>query len=139
MVREALRPRLRSLGFRCSGSTFTWPSKVVFAHIGLQKSQFSDRDALKLTENVTVANVAEWERVRQDRPHLPKRPAPNTIYGEFIWQRRIGQLTPEGEDLWWWIHADQECPHNRCHARVFLPHRSERAYLPITAAALIGQ
>ena len=108
MVREALRPRLRTVGFRGSASTFTWPSKVAFAHIGLQKSQFSNRDTLKFTANVTVANVAEWERVRQGRPHLPKKPAPNTLYGSYVWQRRIGQLTPEGDDLWWWLHADED-------------------------------
>jgi hypothetical protein len=108
MLRYAVRPRLRALGFRGSGSTFTWPSKVAFAHIGVQKSQFSDRDALKFTANVTVANIADWERVRQERPRFPRRPAPNTFYGDFIWQRRIGNLTPEGEDLWWWLDADQD-------------------------------
>ena len=27
-----------------------------------------------------------------ERPHLPARPAPNTFYGSFIWQKRIGHL-----------------------------------------------
>ena len=108
MVREGLRPRLKALGFKGSGSTFTWPSKSQFAQLGLQKSQFSNRDELRFTVNVTVAEKASWEAARTTRPHLPKRPAPNTLYGDYIWQRRIGKLLPSGEDTWWTISAGDD-------------------------------
>ena len=55
--------------------------------------------------NVTIADRNSWEAARAARPYLPKKPAPNTFYGDYIWQRRIGALTPSGEDTWWTISA----------------------------------
>jgi hypothetical protein len=106
MLRVGIRPRLRALGFTGSGSTFVWPCATAAAQLGFQKSAFSDRDAVKFTVNVTVADFVSWEQARIARPHLPKHPAPNTKYGSFIWQQRIGKLLPEGEDRWWWLQAD---------------------------------
>ena len=42
-----------------------------------------------------------WEEARAERAYLPKKPAPNTFYGSFAWQVRIGHLLPGDEDLWW--------------------------------------
>ena len=108
MVREGLRPSLKALGFQGSGTTFTWPSRSHFSQLGLQKSQFSDRDALRFTVNVTIADRSSWEAARTVRPYLPKKPAPNTFYGDYIWQRRIGALMPSGEDTWWTISAGDD-------------------------------
>jgi Domain of unknown function (DUF4304) len=90
MVREGLRPRLKALGFAGSRTTFTWPSQSHFAQLGMQKSQYSNRDELRFTVNVTVAEKAAWEAARTVRTYLPSTPAPNTLYGDYIWQRRIG-------------------------------------------------
>ena len=60
MVREGLRPTLKAQGFKGSGSTFTWPSRSHFAQLGFQESQFSDRDALRFTVNVTIADRSSW-------------------------------------------------------------------------------
>jgi hypothetical protein len=111
MVDKGLRPSLKALGFKGSGTTFTWPSKSHVSQLGLQKSQFSDRDALRFTVNVTVADKSLWEAARAMKPHLPKKPAPNTFYGDFIWQRRIGTLMPGGEDTWWTISAGDNWRH----------------------------
>ena len=108
MVREGLRPSLKALGFQGSGTTFTWPSRSHFSQLGLQKSQFSDRDALRFTVNVTIADRSSWEAARTVRPYLPKKPAPSTFYGDYIWQRRIGALMPSGEDTWWTISAGDD-------------------------------
>lgn len=108
MVRDGLRPRLKALGFTGSGTTFTWPSQSHFAHFGMQKSQYSDRDELRFTVNVTVADKAVWETARTTRTHLPSKPAPNTLYGDYIWQRRIGKLLPSREDTWWTISAGHD-------------------------------
>jgi Domain of unknown function (DUF4304) len=108
MIKFVVRPALRDLGFKGSGTTFTWPSDKAIAHIGVQKSQFGDRHRVKFTLNVTVADVAAWELAREERLHLPKRPAPNTLYGSFIWQRRVGELLPNGEDHWWYLDGDAD-------------------------------
>lgn len=107
-VRGVLRPRLRALGFTGSGTTFTLPSETHFAMIGLQKSQFSDRRALTFTANVTVVRRDVWAALRASKPRFPARPAPNTFYGNDVWQTRIGTLLPSGEDTWWHVtgHAD---------------------------------
>ena len=102
---------MKSLGFTGSGSTFTWPSESSFSQIGLQKSQFSDRDELKFTMNVTVADKTVWEAARVAKPYLSTKPAPNRFYGTFIWQRRIGKLLPSNEDLWWTLRANDDWKH----------------------------
>ena len=101
MLSEGIRPALKALGFAGSGSTFVWPSTASFAQLGIQKSQFSSRDGLKFTMNITVADKSAWEAARSARPHLPTKPAPNTFYGDYVWQRRIGKLLPGSEDKWW--------------------------------------
>jgi hypothetical protein len=108
MIKIGVRPRLKALGFTGSGTTFVWPSTSVFCQLGFQRSQFSNRDALKFTINVTAADKSAWELARQTRPHLPAKPSPNTFYGTHIWQRRIGELLPGGEDKWWTVDANQE-------------------------------
>lgn len=106
MLRDELAPRLRQLGFKGSGQAFSIPDDERWIHIGFQKSAWSDADAVRFTANVTVASKAEWDRMRQERTHLPAKPAPNTFYGSFVWQKRIGHLLPGGEDHWWSIGSD---------------------------------
>jgi hypothetical protein len=47
----------------------------------------------------------DWDAARSERPHLPERPTATTYWGTFVWQKRIGELLPGGEDLWWDIEA----------------------------------
>jgi hypothetical protein len=93
------------MGFTGSGATFTWPSPNCFAQLGIQRSQYSDRAELRFTINITVADREAWELARSTRPRLPPKPAPNTLYGNYIWQRRIGKLLPDGADKWWSVTA----------------------------------
>ena len=51
--------------------------------------------------NLTAGSKAVWNEARTERTYLPERPAPNTVYGSFIWQSRIGKLLPGGQDRWW--------------------------------------
>ncbi len=106
MLRDELAPRLRGLGFKGSGHAFSIPDDAHWISLGFQKSQFSDGEALRFTVNVTVANKAVWARMRQERTYLPAKPAPNTLYGDYAWSRRIGQLLPGGQDQWWELRAD---------------------------------
>jgi hypothetical protein len=108
MIKLGVRPRLKALGFTGPGTTFVWPSTVCFCQLGIQRSQFSNRDALKFTINVTAADRTAWELARQTKPYLPVKPSPNTFYGIDFWQRRIGKLLPEGEDKWWTVEANQD-------------------------------
>jgi hypothetical protein len=108
MIRQSVRPRLKAVGVGGSGTTFVWPSETHFAQIGLQKCAFGDRRPLTFTANVTVVSKAEWEAARRDNPEFPLKPAPNTKYGSFLWQCRIGQLIADGQDHWWRPDADTD-------------------------------
>ena len=105
MLREQVAPRLRELGFKGSGQAYTLPSDTHWAIMGFQKSKWSDAESLEFTANVTVAERAKWEEERQARPYLPAKPSPNTHYGDYIWQERIGTLRPTGGDQWWRVRA----------------------------------
>jgi SAM-dependent methyltransferase len=106
MLRDELAPRLRQLGFRGSGLAFSLPDDAHWAQIGIQKSQWSSAEAVRFTVNATVARRDAWDEARKQRTYLPARPAPNTLYGDPVWSRRIGQLLPGGEDRWWELRAD---------------------------------
>jgi hypothetical protein len=53
--------------------------------------------------NLSVIRRDEWESKRTSKPHLGRQPSPNTMYGSWADQIRIGQLTTDGEDKWWCI------------------------------------
>ena len=108
MLSVGIRPELRKHGFTGSGGTFVWPSTSAHAHLGFQKRNSSTAQLITFTINVTVADRETWELARQARPHLPAKPSPNTYYGNDIWQRRIGNLLPSGNDTWWDVEADRD-------------------------------
>ena len=105
MMKRTVAPALRDMGFKGSGQVFTLPTPTHFATIGFQKSAYSDASDVRVTANVSAVAVSAWETARAERSYLPAKPAANTFYGSFAWQKRIGELRPDGEDLWWAIPA----------------------------------
>lgn len=77
MLAQGLRPRLREVGFRGSGTTFTLPVKDAWLFVGIQKSSGNTRDQVKFTANVSVTTKVEWERKRVDQSFLGEKPSPN--------------------------------------------------------------
>lgn len=108
MLKLGVRPALKRLGFRGSGANFTWPSRSTYSQLGFQKSRFSSREVVTFTINVTSADKSAWEVARQSRANFPAKPSPNTFYGTFVWQSRIGSLLPSGQDTWWTVEADAD-------------------------------
>jgi hypothetical protein len=108
MMRDEIGPALHSLGFRGSGQRFEMPSKSHWVLVGFQKSDSSNRRAVKFTLNLTVADRDAWAKARKERSYLPDRPSPNIRYGSFVWQTRIGKLLPDGGDRWWVIAEGQD-------------------------------
>jgi hypothetical protein len=105
MLREQVAPALRELGFTGSGPAYSLPDDAHWALVGFQKSAWSDSDSVAFTVNVTVASRDVWENERRTRLYLPAKPAPNTHYGDYVWQTRIGFLLPSGRDHWWEVEA----------------------------------
>ena len=67
--------------------------------VGLQR-----RQGVLFTANVLVASKGVWATMREQQPYLPERPTPNTLYGDGVAQRRIGQLLPDAADTWWRVY-----------------------------------
>lgn len=105
LVRGALSPAFRTLGFSGSGGRYSLPADGCWALLGLQKSVYSDRQEVRFTANLLVANRATWASLRAQMGYLPERPAPSTLYGDKIAQSRIGDLLPDAADTWWRIYA----------------------------------
>jgi Domain of unknown function (DUF4304) len=105
LLKTRVAPALRELGFKGSGQNYGLPSDDFWALLGFQKSTSSDAGRVRFTANVLVVSRADWDAVREERPHLPKRPTATTFWGTFVWQKRIGALLPGGEDLWWEVAA----------------------------------
>lgn len=102
-IRDRLAPALRSRGFKGSGQKFRLPVGGTWALLGLQKSKYSDSSSVSFTINLTAVSESAWADARARFPFYPAQPAPNTFYGDFAWQKRIGLLTEENEDRWWCI------------------------------------
>lgn len=81
MIRETIRPHLRSAGFTKKRNTFARDVDCARQSVEFQASQFGSREHVKFTINVGV----DYEPL--DDP----------------WQLRvrIGHLLPRGEDTWW--------------------------------------
>ena len=101
MMKSQIAPRLRALGFKGSGQSYELPSPDHWVMLGFQKSQWSDAADVRFTVNVLVVSRELWDEQRKERAYLPARPTANRLWGEFVWQRRIGRLLPAGEDIWW--------------------------------------
>ena len=108
MMTEQMGPGLRALGFKGSGQVFTLPDDDHVAQIGFQKSTYSDSTAIRFTINVSVISLEAWAESRHRKPHLPAKPSPSVFYGSPFWQKRVGKLLPDQEDIWWWVHAGQD-------------------------------
>src|SRR4029453_2800772 len=103
MMREQIAPELRRMGFKGSGQSFTLPSKTHWVLLGFQKSMTSNAKAVRFTVNLTAASKQAWVHARRDHSYLGEHPGANISYGDFAWQRRIGQLLPDGRDTWWTV------------------------------------
>ena len=102
-MKTSFGPALRAEGMRGSGGRFEFPSDVVWAQLGFQKSTYSDAQEVRFTVNLSVIRRDVWEQQASAQPHLGERPRPTFLYGSWADQARIGTLTPEGEDKWWRI------------------------------------
>jgi hypothetical protein len=102
-MRATFGPALRTQGLRGSGGRFHLPTDVYWAQLGFQKSAFSDGQEVRFTVNLSVIRRDVWAEQTAAQPHLGEEPSPNTKYGAWAHQVRIGKLTPDGEDKWWRI------------------------------------
>lgn len=90
-------PTLRTEGLRESGGRFEFPSQVSWAQLGFQKSEYSDGREVRFTVNLSVIRRDDWKEQMVAKPYLGERPTPNTLYGAWADQVRIGKLAPDGE------------------------------------------
>ncbi|HLW63817.1 MAG TPA: DUF4304 domain-containing protein [Gemmataceae bacterium] len=94
LVTAPVAATLKRRGFRKSGLIFTAARNDVVLMVGLQSSQGSTKDQLKITCNLGI-----W--VEQ----FARRPKPDIW--ECRWHNRIGQYLPEPTDYWWICSSDE--------------------------------
>jgi Domain of unknown function (DUF4304) len=107
-LKVRVAPALRERGFTGSGQSYQLPDADRYLLVGFQKSVHNSADEVSFTINLQAVARATWEQARAERPWLPKRPAPNTRYGTFAWQRRAGLVMPEQRDTWWALRGDTD-------------------------------
>jgi hypothetical protein len=103
MMRDEIAPELRRMGFKGSGQSFILPSETHWVLLGFQKSRVSYAEFVLFTVNVTAVSKRAWVEARSERSYLSERPSPNSNYGPWAWQQRIGHLLPDRQDKWWTI------------------------------------
>ena len=113
MMRVQIAPRLRELGFRGSGQSYSLPDETAFVLLGFQKDKYSDADAVPFTVNLTVASKAAWAAARRERPWIGEKPSANTRAGTFAWERRITEVLATryhdvAPEIWWTVKAGQD-------------------------------
>ena len=109
MVRQGFRPRLKALGFKCSGTTFTWTAEPYVAKIALQKARQSNRGEVYFTANWIVERKVPREGARTDETSLSDEPASTKSYDvKYLYGNRIGFLLPSRKDAWWVVSANDD-------------------------------
>jgi hypothetical protein len=103
LMKTVFAPALRDVGLHGSGGRFELPSETQYAQLGFQKSAYSDRDEVRFTVNLSIISRDEWDAQVAVKPYLGRLPSPNTTYGTWADQERIGKLRPDGNDKWWRI------------------------------------
>ena len=103
LMKSAFAPALRAAGLRGSAGRFELPSEVYWAQLGFQKSAYSDGQEVRFTVNLSSIRRDEWEAQAAVKPYLGQKPTPNTLYGAWADQVRIGVLANHGQDKWWRI------------------------------------
>lgn len=99
LVASGVWPALRQHGFRRPKYTFHREAALNWQVLNLQKSMYSDRDAVRFTVNVAVG----LDRLRSGVLDWPdgKRPAESSCH----LRERLGQLLV-GRDTWWDVRPD---------------------------------
>jgi len=84
MLRLAIAPGLRALGFKGSGQVYEPPDEQYWSLLGFQRSVASDRHEARFTINLSVAEKAGWAEARREHSYYPVKPNPN-IHCGFEW------------------------------------------------------
>ena len=101
LMKEVFAPALRRAGLKGSAGRFELPSRSHWALVGFQRSAYNDVGGVRFTVNLSAIDRDAWAAAATERPYLGRRPAPNTFYGSWADQTRIGSLRPDGQDHWW--------------------------------------
>lgn len=97
MVRDGLTPFLKTFGFRRRGNSFARTFAYGFDVLGLQKSQWGNREATSFTVNLGVCWTRAQALLGRSVDKMPFTNSHCTVFG------RIGCVMPEHRDFWWKI------------------------------------
>jgi uncharacterized protein DUF4304 len=100
MLRSAIAPRLRALGFKGSGNSYVLPDHDRWLILAFQKDRYSTAASILFTVNLTSADKHAWAAAQHQQKWVPTRPSGTLRY---LWAEvvRLGALIPPGHDRWW--------------------------------------
>ncbi|GAA2057765.1 hypothetical protein GCM10009839_79140 [Catenulispora yoronensis] len=106
LIHHNLAPRLRALGWQGSGQRYLLPDPRSWAQMGFQRSRSNTAASVRFTVNISVIGKAAWAEFRSEQPDMPLRPRPGAHYWPSSFHcKRIGDLMPADEDIWWELAA----------------------------------
>ena len=108
LLKDFIAPALRDEGFKGSAGRYSKANDKYYILIGFQKSTGNTADSVQFTINLSVINKEAWRLEFKSKPSIGERPKANIVYSTHFWQRRIGQLTATGDDLWWIIRKNSD-------------------------------
>ncbi|WP_441245367.1 hypothetical protein [Kitasatospora sp. McL0602] len=94
-MREHFAPALRAMGLSGWRHSFSLPDETHWALLGVELGSVDDH-AVRYTVNLSLTAKTAWAG-------RSLRPNPNAPTGLELWQARIGDLLPVGEEIWWTV------------------------------------
>jgi hypothetical protein len=106
VVKAAIVPQLRPLGFKKAGRTFRRQAERCVQVLNVQASAWSSADELRFTINLGVffPEVSELTGAQQPSAAGPTEP-------QCQLRERIGTLLPERNDRWWELRVGSDPGH----------------------------
>jgi hypothetical protein len=104
MLRQEIAPALRDLGMEGSASNFVLPDPDHYLLVGIQGSRSNTAGVVRFTVNLAVISKAKWKqgwRAWWGRPSA-------TAQGPVGTYMRLGELTPQHDDVWWELTPDAD-------------------------------
>lgn len=103
LLSEEITPWMKSRGYSRKGQTFANWAANTCGSIRFQTSKWSDPSLYEFTVNVGVFSSIIY-RFENETSRIPKFPNEAQCH----WQSRLGELTPEGKDVWWSFRDPKE-------------------------------
>ena len=104
MLREHVAPSVRHLGMKGSSGNFVLPDADHYLLVGFQSSGSNTAETVRFTVNLAVISKTAWKQGWKSWWGKPSA----TTQGPVGTYKRLGELMPDHDDVWWELTSDTE-------------------------------